>query len=125
MVFCIMEARRYAYYSLVRHRCRLIERGMYAHILQPELPASDWRPALRASYMEDARMLSLRTSLAIRVQRNYMYLFVVTFIGWTFKILSMLDTLDHFPWEYYAPVLVILLGAIALAVSFKVPGIDV
>ena len=100
LFFCGVEARRHAYYSLVRHRCRLMERGMYAWVLDPTLPAVNWRRPLRESYMSHASMPPIRRSFMQRLKRIYVYMILTTYLGWTFK----LATEPPFLWEAYVPV---------------------
>jgi uncharacterized membrane protein len=105
LFFCGVESRRHVYYSLVRHRCRLMERGMYAWVLDPSLPAVDWRRALRDSYMPGAPLTPFRRSFLQRMKRIYVYMVLATYLGWVFK----LTTATTFAWPVFVPVSVILL----------------
>jgi uncharacterized membrane protein len=126
LIFCVLEARRYMYYCLVRHRCRLMERGMFAHILAPELPAATWRERLRLSYTNDAELMNLSTCMLMRMQRTYIYIFLATFLGWTFKLIVLMPTTGGFPFEYYMPITgVFLIFAILVLFVFKTSRLDV
>jgi len=103
LFFCFVEARRHAYYVLLRRRCRLLERGMYAHILAPDLPAKNWRRALRDSYMPDMKLLPFRKSFTQRLKRIYAFLAVATYLGWTFKLMTLSD-IGEIPWAVFGPV---------------------
>ena len=106
--FCFVEARRHAFYVLVRHRCRLMERGMYAHILEPGLPALDWRRPLRHSYMPDTKLVPLYKSFMLRLKRIYVYLVLATYMGWSFKLMTLAEP-TGFPWIVFASVSAVVL----------------
>lgn len=127
LIFCAMEARRYSYYILVRHRCRLLERGLFMRILVRDLPAAQWREPLRLSYTVDAEILPFWTSFVVRLNRNYMFMILVTFVGWTFKLITLLPQMDYqFPWHFYAPIAAFMVIAATLILFFvRVPRIDV
>jgi len=112
LFFCFVEARRHAYYVLVRRRCRQLERGMYAHILAPDLPAMNCRRALRDSYMPDMNLLPFRKSFTQRLKRIYAFLAVATYLGWTFKLMTLLD-IEGFPWTVFGPVTAVMLIFVA------------
>ena len=106
LFFCWVEARRHSYYTLVRYRCRLMERGFYANLLEPTLPAVTWRRPLRDSYMPNMRMESLWHSFLGRLKRLYVYMIMATYMGWTFKLLG-LD--GGFQWVSFLVVSIVLL----------------
>ena len=115
LFFCAIEARRLVYYRLVRHRCRLMERGMYAHILSPGLPSADWQRPLRDSYMEDAVLIPFRRAFMIRVKRIYGFLSVATYVGWIFKILTATAG-TPFPWIAFGIVTALVLPLAVYAI---------
>ena len=119
LFFCGVEARRLTYYRLVRHRCRLIERGMYANILQPGLPAANWRTPLREAYLDTAKLIPFRQAFMIRIKRIYSYLITATYLGWIFKILvSTTEVGLPFPWVTVLVVSVLIFPLAVYAIFF-------
>jgi uncharacterized membrane protein len=90
-----------------------MERGLYAHMLEPEMPAADWRRALRDAYMETAVLLPFWQAFLIRIKRIYSYLVLATYLGWLFKVVSVVEaTGAPMPWPVVA-----IVSAIVFPVS--------
>ena len=115
LFFCGVEARRHVYYSLVRYRCRLMERGFYANLLDPSLPAVAWRRPLRASYMPDVVTMPVWRSFVGRLKRLYVYMLLATYVGWTFKLIVIGGA---FQWITFLVVSVVVLSAALWIIVF-------
>jgi len=118
LFFCGVEARRLVYYRLVRHRCRLFERGLFSHLLMPDMPASDWKKALRDTYMADAKLIPFRQGFMIRIKRIYGFLVLATYMGWIFKLISLTDFGQPFPWVTFGVVSAVIFPICIYAIFF-------
>jgi uncharacterized membrane protein len=86
--FMYIEARRYRFYDLWRARIRLIEIEFFADMLAPGLPPDlgTWRALLADDLLHPRFSISMRTALARRLQRNYVWLFGVLLASWVVKV---------------------------------------
>lgn len=84
----IIEGRRYRYYDAYRARVRMIE----AHFLAPivmrraEMIEGDWRQLLAEDLLLPSFKIGVRESIARRLRRNYIWIFVLLFLSWILKI---------------------------------------
>jgi len=84
----IIEGRRYRYYDAFRARVRMLE----AHFLVPvimrsrEMIEGDWRHMLAEDMLLPAFKIGVRESIARRLKRNYIWIFVVMQFAWAIKI---------------------------------------
>eukprot|EP00160_Parvularia_atlantis_P003870 Unigene13258_Nuclearia_a/m.40150 Unigene13258_Nuclearia_a/g.40150 ORF Unigene13258_Nuclearia_a/g.40150 Unigene13258_Nuclearia_a/m.40150 type:complete len:100 (+) Unigene13258_Nuclearia_a:534-833(+) len=91
-----------------------MERGMYAHILDPMAPSANWRHPLRTSYLDNAKLMPFWRAFMIRMKRNYCYLILAVYLGWLFKLLAD----DSFMLEFFIPVTLVELAFTAWIVLF-------
>jgi len=90
MVFLLLviEGRRYRYYDAYRARVRMLE----AHYLAPvvmkrsEMIEGDWRQLLAEDLLLPSFKIGVRESIARRLRRNYIWIFVLLFTSWLLKI---------------------------------------
>jgi len=77
LFFSCMEARRYRYYCISRHRIRLLEKGFYlGDILETapdQLVVAETRRQLMDSLREPAHVISFVRAWSIRFYRNYLW----------------------------------------------------
>jgi uncharacterized membrane protein len=90
MVFLLLviEGRRYRYYDAYRARVRMLE----AHYLAPivmkraEMIEGDWRQLLAEDLLLPSFKIGVRESIARRLRRNYIWIFVLLLFSWFLKI---------------------------------------
>lgn len=88
IMFLILEARRYRYFSVWRFRARMIELAVYVPLLRGEgatIPL-DRGHALSDDYESPKFRISYARALGKRLRRNYSYLFVVQGLAYFGKI---------------------------------------
>ena len=88
IMFLILEARRYRYFSVWRFRARMIELAVYVPLLRGEgatIPL-DRGHALSDDYERPKFRISYARALGKRLRRNYSYLFVVQGLAYFGKI---------------------------------------
>ncbi len=84
-VFALLEARRMQDLELIRYRVRLLEQGFLATALGHAEPAR-WAEQLSDSLMNPRSPLGLFDALAVRIQRNYIWLFATLYAAWWLKL---------------------------------------
>ncbi|MCA9694404.1 MAG: DUF2270 domain-containing protein [Myxococcales bacterium] len=85
VVFALLEAQRMQDLELIRMRVRLLERGFFAPSLGRPGPA-DWAAQLSDSLAEPRSPLRLIDALAVRLRRNYLWLFATLYAAWGLKL---------------------------------------
>ena len=82
-----IEARRYRFFDVYRARVRQFERHYFAHIFSPQPDfASNWLLILGETLRTPKFLISQRTAFARRLQRNYIYIFLILLLAWVLKI---------------------------------------
>jgi uncharacterized membrane protein len=86
-LFLHIEARRDRYYELWSSRVRLMETDFFATMLVPPFqPASDWAESLADNLLHPQFPISLWEALGRRFRRNYMWIYIILGIAWSFKV---------------------------------------
>jgi uncharacterized membrane protein len=84
----VIEARRYRYYDAYRARVRMLE----AHFLAPvimkraDMIEGDWRQLVAEDLLLPSFKIGIRESMARRLRRNYIWIFVILLFSWILKI---------------------------------------
>lgn len=88
LMFLVVEARRYSYYTLIDWRVRLIERELFANLLKGRAEAGKgpWRERLAEDLWHPHRFLSLWGALTIRLRRTYIWIFLILTLSWTARV---------------------------------------
>jgi len=85
LVFAFLESRRLQDLELIRMRVRWLERGFLCERLGGE-PMDGWHENLVNSLSRPHTPLTLRQALAVRVRRNYVWLFLTLYGAWWLKL---------------------------------------
>lgn len=88
VMFLILEARRYRYFSVWRFRARMIELAVYVPLLRGQgatIP-QDRGQALSDDYERPQFRISFARAIGKRLRRNYAYLFAVQGLAYFGKI---------------------------------------
>jgi uncharacterized membrane protein len=82
-----IEARRYRFFDVYRARVRQFERHYFAQIFSPQADfASNWLLILGETLRAPKFLISQRVAFARRLQRNYIYIFLLLLAAWVLKI---------------------------------------
>jgi uncharacterized membrane protein len=82
-----IEARRYRFFDVYRARVRQFERYYFAQIFSPQPDfASNWLSILGESLRTPRFLISQRASLARRLRRNYIFMYLILLLAWVLKI---------------------------------------
>ena len=82
-----IEARRYRFFDVYRARVRQFERYYFAQIFSPQPDfASNWLSILGESLRTPRFLVSQRASLARRLRRNYIFMYLILLLAWVLKI---------------------------------------
>jgi uncharacterized membrane protein len=88
LLFLIIEARRYRYYELWALRVRLMETDFFAAMLIPPFsPHHEWATRLADSLLAPEFPITFMEAAGRRLRRNYIWLFLILGLAWTFKLL--------------------------------------
>ncbi len=92
LLLCI-ESRRYRYYDVWWTRARMLEGHLIVPCLNPELNLlqGNWRETLSNDLLLPTYKISFFEALARRLSSNYIWLFILLFFGWAFKVYSNAD----------------------------------
>ena len=87
-MFLFVETRRYRAYDVWRERIRLLERDLFAQMLDPdeELPHREWRRRIGDDLRNPAVKMSLFRAFARRLSRVYYPLLLVMLAAWVVRI---------------------------------------
>ncbi|MBI4614756.1 MAG: DUF2270 domain-containing protein [Planctomycetes bacterium] len=98
LLLLMIEARRYRYYDVWRSRTRLLEAHFFVPMLLHDvrLPQGDWRKRLADDLLQPSFKMSWFEAVAMRLKRNYIWLFLVLFLAWVGKIVNDVHPLDTF-----------------------------
>jgi len=83
-----IEARRYRFFDVYRGRIRLLERNYFAEMLHAKADDPDWEQQLAENLRRPNFHLSAREAFGRRLQRNYIWIFVILLLAWALKISS-------------------------------------
>jgi uncharacterized membrane protein len=87
LVLLWIEARRYRFFDVYRSRVRQFERHYFAQIFSPQPDfASNWLLILGETLKSPTFHISRRIAFARRLQRNYIYIFLILLLAWILKI---------------------------------------
>lgn len=87
LLFLVIEARRYRFFDVYRARVRLLERYYFSPMLlsvRPSDPA--WAKRLGDSLESPTFLITLRSAMARRLRRNYIWIFLIILFAWLLKI---------------------------------------
>ena len=87
-IFLGVEARRFRYFDVWRSRIRMVEENFLVPILRRNLvsPRSQWRDFVAHDLDTPTFKLSFMQAVAIRLRRNYLWLYGVIMIAWLAKL---------------------------------------
>lgn len=88
LVFLLLEARRYRYYSLWRARSRAIERGFFVPLLRDgdSRGQGDWRRLLADDYDDPDFHIGFATAVGRRLRSNYLWIIGVQHLAFLAKL---------------------------------------
>ncbi len=88
LVFLLLEARRYRYYSLWRARSRTLERGFFVPLLRDgdSKGQGDWRRLLARDYDDPDYHIDLLTAVGRRLRANYLWIIGVQHLAYLGKL---------------------------------------
>jgi len=89
LVFAFLESRRLQDLELIRMRVRWLEQGFLCERLGGE-PMEGWHDHLLESLRSPSSPISLMEALAVRLRRNYVWLYLTLYASWWLK-LSLTD----------------------------------
>lgn len=101
VMFLLLEARRYRYFSVWKFRARMIELANYVPMLRGQgagIPL-DRGTALSDDYERPRHRISTLRALGRRIRRNYSWIFVVQGVGYFSKI--AIHPSDASSWEEF------------------------
>ncbi len=89
-----IESRRYRYYDVWWTRARMLEAHVIVPALNPELDLlqGNWREQLSNDLLLPTYKISFREAFSRRLASNYIWLFLLLFFGWMFRVYSGADT---------------------------------
>ena len=87
-MFLVFEARRYRYFDVWRSRVRMIEENFFIPIIRRNLvsPRSQWRESIAADLDEPKFKVTYLQATAIRLERNYVWIFLIVGLAWFAKL---------------------------------------
>jgi uncharacterized membrane protein len=85
LVFAMLESRRLQDLELIRMRVRWLERGFLCERLGGK-PMEGWYEELTESLSRPTTPLSLTEALAVRLRRNYVWLYLTLYGSWWLKL---------------------------------------
>jgi len=84
-----IEARRYRFYDVYRHRIRQFERHYFGQIFAVSEPGKEpWLKMLAEDLRHPHFRISVRQAITRRLRRNYIWMFAILFLAWILKITS-------------------------------------
>jgi uncharacterized membrane protein len=92
-VLLVIEARRYRFFHVYRARVRLLEREYFARLFAPRaggaaIDSVVVSESLAQALREPRFSISLLQAMARRLQRNYLWIFLVVLLAWLVKTTS-------------------------------------
>lgn len=91
LLLLLIEARRYRFFEVSRHRVRLIERNYYARLIERSHPPDpeNWRELLSADLRCPRFTYSLVAAIRHRVRRNYIWIYLTLLVSWWLKVTTV------------------------------------
>jgi uncharacterized membrane protein len=87
LLFLIIEARRYRFFDVYRARVRMVERNYFAPMFAGQQATdAEWTKALSSSLRSPKFLISLRSAMSRRLNRNYLWIFLMILLAWVLKI---------------------------------------
>jgi len=87
LFFLYVESRRFRYYNILRRRVRIMEKHVFGNIIEQKAPTSiHWREKLAESLRDPVLPMSRLESIAWRLRRNYLFLFLFLYGAWVAKL---------------------------------------
>jgi uncharacterized membrane protein len=94
LIFLLLwiESRRYRFYDVFRTRVRMLERHYYAGVLNPNnrVDTAQWMRRLSTHLRSPEFSLTYQQAMARRLQRNYVWLFLLLLVAWFLKVTTLL-----------------------------------
>ncbi len=97
LMFLMIEARRYCFYTAIDWRVRLLETEFFAHILAGDRETAgrgNWRDKLAKYVVTPYQPLSIREALSLRLSRTYIWVFLLLSVAWLIRIASYPETVS-------------------------------
>jgi uncharacterized membrane protein len=87
LLFLVIESRRYRFFDVYRARVRLLERQYFARVFAPDGERdTDWIRTLSNDLQKPVFLMGHWLAFSRRLQRNYIWMFLIVLIGWLLKI---------------------------------------
>jgi uncharacterized membrane protein len=84
-----IEARRYRFYDVYRHRVRQFERHYFGRLFTAaELGDEPWLKVMGEDLRHPHFRVSLQAAITRRLRRNYVWMFAILLLAWALKITS-------------------------------------
>ena len=85
--FLYIESRRFRYYSLLKERTRQIEQYLLSDVFTGKIPPQHvWAKKIIDSFKKPRVKMSRLESIAWRLRRSYIFMFLLLFMAWLAKI---------------------------------------
>lgn len=127
LIFCVMESRRYVYYSVIQYRVRQLEKGFFSIVVLCEshdsstavvdqVQPSDHLATLRSSLNHPkAGRRSFYHSMLTRFRRIYYPLLTAVYAGWLLKLQLTADELSTPVYLFFA----VFIGVICIVIGLS------
>ena len=89
LMFLMIEARRYCFYTAIDWRVRMMETNLFANILAGEREAAGrgpWRERLAKFTVEPHQPLSIWAAMSLRLSRTYIWVFFLLTAAWIIRV---------------------------------------
>jgi uncharacterized membrane protein len=88
-----IETRRYRYFDVFWTRARLLEGHLIIAVLNPELKLlqGNWREFLSNDLLLPSFKISFWEAMARRLASNYIFIFLLLFLGWVLRVYAAAD----------------------------------
>jgi uncharacterized membrane protein len=99
LMFLMIEARRYGFYTTIDWRVRLMETELFAKILAGDRDAvagGAWREKLAKCTLCPYQPLSIREAMSLRLSRTYIWVFLLLTAAWLIRVTSYPETVSSF-----------------------------
>ncbi len=91
LMFLLIEARRYAFYTTIDWRVRLMETEFLAAILagdREKAGRGEWRQILTDSTLRPHQPITIWEAMSLRLSRTYIWIFLLLTAAWFIRIAS-------------------------------------
>ncbi len=99
LMFLMIEARRYCFYTAIDWRVRLMETELFAKILSGDREAAavgPWRKKLAKFTVCPYQPLSIREAMSLRLSRTYIWVILLLTAAWLIRVTSHPETVSSF-----------------------------